>query len=118
MVGKIVVSQPVDKRLEPAHPDSLENSWQRSSEEVNLVLRYRMRSNGSVGHLSDEDDVDQVTGALIGSKLGMKALGDGAVRGVVVDVGMKRIVRVSHLRLRQRGRHAACSQIKPALHAP
>jgi len=104
VVRKIVVSQPVHKRLEPVRLDSLENSWQRRSEEVNLVLRHRVRSNWSIGHFSDKDDIDQVTGTLIRSKLGMKVFGSGAVGGVVVDVGVKRILRVSHLLLRLKHR--------------
>ena len=58
MVCQIIVGQAMDKRPEPIGLDSLNNGGQRLPVEVNLVLRYRMRSDCTVRHYSDEDDVN------------------------------------------------------------
>ena len=96
MVRKIIVGQGMDQRPEPVALDSLKDRLQRLPVEVNLVLRYRMWSNCPVSHFPDEDDIDQVTRALLCLQFAMKLLGDGAIRGPVVDVSVKGLVWVSH----------------------
>jgi hypothetical protein len=92
VVCEIIVRQLMDKRPEPTRVDPRENRWQCPPTEVNLVLRYRMRSNWPVCHFTYEDDIDKVACALACSQLGMKLPGGRTIRGIVVDVSMKGIV--------------------------
>ena len=92
MVRKVIVGQAMNERPEPVGLDTVDDGRQRLPVEVNFVLRYRMWSNRPVCHLSYKDDVDQLTRALPGLQFGAKLLGDGAIRGVVVDVSVIGIV--------------------------
>jgi hypothetical protein len=77
MVCKIIVGQAMDKRPQPIGFDSVENCRQRFPIEVNLVLRYRMRSNCPVCHRPYKDDVEQVACAHPGIQFGVKLLSGG-----------------------------------------